>query len=208
MRIGCIGLVILLSTVIIAPALAYAADDVAAAKEHFGKGKRLYDLGKFAEAAAEYAAAYEAKDDAALLFNLGQAHRLAGNYSQAVLAYKAYIRNLPQAPNRADVESRIREIQAIVAKHGEVNHEAPQGAATAPLLAQNKREAPAALAPLSIANLGAPERAEHSRPLYKRWWPWTVAGAVVVGVGVTLAVVFTVPSNAKAPAGSVPVNFP
>jgi hypothetical protein len=43
---------------------------------------------------------------------LGQAYRLTGNASQALLAYKAYLRNVPDAPNRAEVEGRIAELQA------------------------------------------------------------------------------------------------
>jgi hypothetical protein len=41
-------------------------DRVAAAHEHYAKGRQAYALGQFAEAAREYDLAYRAKDDPAL----------------------------------------------------------------------------------------------------------------------------------------------
>ena len=62
-----------------------AADETSAAREHAQKGKAFMDLGKYSEAAAEYEAAYAAKPDPALLLNLAQAYRLAGNADKALL---------------------------------------------------------------------------------------------------------------------------
>src|SRR5205085_1205757 len=47
------------------------ADDPRAARQHFAAGSSLFDLGRFREAAAEYEEAYRAKNDPALLFNIG-----------------------------------------------------------------------------------------------------------------------------------------
>ncbi len=88
------------------------ADARAVAKAHFEKGSVLYDLQRYEEAAAEYEAAYEAKQDPALLFNLGQAYRLAGKRDRALQSYQHFLRRLPQAPQRADVERRIAELVA------------------------------------------------------------------------------------------------
>jgi tetratricopeptide (TPR) repeat protein len=87
------------------------ADDVNAAREHFQRGSTAYDLGRFLDAAHEYEAAYEAKRDPTILFNIGQAYRFVPDYGKAILAFKAYLRNAPAAPNRADVEARIIELQ-------------------------------------------------------------------------------------------------
>src|SRR5437879_13770949 len=58
------------------PSPARAVDDASrVAMEHFRKGTRAYDLGRFLEAANEYEKAYEAKETPALLYNLGQAYR-------------------------------------------------------------------------------------------------------------------------------------
>jgi tetratricopeptide (TPR) repeat protein len=94
------------------------ADDVNAAREHFQRGSTAYDLGRFLDAAHEYEAAYEAKRDPNLLFNIGQAYRFVPDYAKAVLAFKAYLRNAPDhAPNRAEVESRIVEMQQRLQQH-------------------------------------------------------------------------------------------
>src|SRR5262249_38305066 len=64
--------------VLILPLLAFA-DDKSAAKSHFEQATKLYDLGRFAEAAKEYERAYELHAEASILFNLGQAYRFAGD---------------------------------------------------------------------------------------------------------------------------------
>lgn len=163
----------------------YAADDVAAAREHYAKGKRAYDLGHFAEAAKEYEVAYVAKDDPALLFNLGQAHRLAGNYPQAILSYKAYLRNVPDATNRVEVEGRVREAQAALDQQARMRETASQ--ATAPPMHDPARSS-ATASPTTAPSVA--DKNETIRPHTKRTWIWgVVAGAVVaVGLGVGLAV--------------------
>jgi tetratricopeptide (TPR) repeat protein len=99
-------------------------NDVAAARQHFTKGNRLFDLQKYGEAAKEYESAYEAKDDPALLFNIGQAYRLAGDYQRAIGAYKAYLRRSPKPRNRQELEARLVDLQKLVAEQRRT-HEAP-----------------------------------------------------------------------------------
>jgi tetratricopeptide (TPR) repeat protein len=97
------------------------AEDVSAAREHFRRGTVLYDLRRYHEAAKEYEKAFEAKDDPALLFNIAQAYRFAGEYDDAIGAFRSYLRRLPQAPNRAEVEQRLAELQQLseARKHSE-----------------------------------------------------------------------------------------
>jgi tetratricopeptide (TPR) repeat protein len=105
-------------------------------------GTRLYELNKFADAAAEYEQAYQAKDDPALLFNIGQAYRFDGQNKKALLAYKQYLRKLPNAGNRSEVEKHIAALERLVEdeKHSAtspptetlpVAHEAPAAAVVA-----------------------------------------------------------------------------
>lgn len=103
------------------------ADDVQAAREHFDKGTRLYDLGQYADAAKEYEAAYKAKDDPALLFNCGQAYRGAGEPEKAVGFFKSFLRRMPDAPNRAEVEARILELQRVIDIQRRSNSRPPMG---------------------------------------------------------------------------------
>src|SRR5436309_8446403 len=79
------------------PSLANADEASRIAMEHFRRGTRAYDLGHFNEAAVEYEKAYEAKENPALLYNLGQAYRGLGDHQKALNAYRAYLRNAPDA---------------------------------------------------------------------------------------------------------------
>ena len=181
--------------VVVASSPVRAGDDIRAAREHFEKGKRLYDLGRFGEAAKEYEAAYQAKDDPALLFNLGQAYRLAGNHQRSLLAYKAYLRNVPAAPNRAEVEEHIREMQLAVDEENRqkaTSQPPPTTTSTQPA----PLPGPEAPRPNNLQAVGttavSPAATPAERPVYKRPWFWAVlaGGAVVVATGITLGVVF------------------
>src|SRR5438270_13526903 len=83
------------------------ADDAIDARSHFERGTTYYDLGRFTEAAHEYEAAYEIRHEPVLLFNIGQAYRFAHEYNKAVIAFRSYLRHLPNADNRSEVEARI-----------------------------------------------------------------------------------------------------
>jgi tetratricopeptide (TPR) repeat protein len=107
-------------------------NDVTAAKQHFIKGNRLFDLQRYSESAREYEAAYEAKDDPALLFNIGQAYRLAADYPKAIGAYKAYLRRSPHPHNRAEIEARIADLQKLLAAQVRTHEAPPVGNETVP----------------------------------------------------------------------------
>jgi tetratricopeptide (TPR) repeat protein len=107
-----------------APAI---ADQVSVAKQHFEAGTKAYDLGHYDEAVKEYEAAYRAKDDPALLFNIGQAYRGLGDAQAAIRAFRSYLRRLPDAPNRAEVESRIAELQMVADEQVRSKEKPPQG---------------------------------------------------------------------------------
>jgi tetratricopeptide (TPR) repeat protein len=105
------------------------AEDVTAAREHYKKGTTYYDLGKYADAAKEFEAAYEAKNDPAFLYNLAQSYRLAGDPDQALHFYKTYLRYVPKPPNRAEIEEQIKMLEQKVAAK---NPTAPPPAGTSP----------------------------------------------------------------------------
>jgi tetratricopeptide (TPR) repeat protein len=91
---------------------ARAQENVAAAREHFLKGTKAFDLGLYEDAIKEYMSAYQIKDDPAFLYNIAQAHRLAGHDAEALRFYRMYLTRAPDAPNRAQVEARISELRA------------------------------------------------------------------------------------------------
>jgi tetratricopeptide (TPR) repeat protein len=203
---------------------AVADPATAAAKAHYEKGTTLYDLGKYTEAAHEYEEAYAAKNDPALLFNVAQAYRLSGDAASALRTYRSYLRRVPNAPNRAEVERHIASLQQLVDEQKRsatspptdtmqpgtlpsthpMTSTSPGGAAEP----QPATTGPTTSAPAEALVSSAPPP-EKKTPLYKKWWLWTAVAAVaVVGVGVGVGVAETTPHNAPAPAGTLPVSFP
>ena len=132
-----------------APAAATNDPEVEAARQHFKKGNRLFDLQRYTEAAKEYEAAYEAKDDPALLFNIGQAYRLAADYPKAIGAYKSFLRRNPAAKNRAELETRIADLQRLVAEQKRTEEATP--ADTAPPTDLHATTEPTAPAPQRVS---------------------------------------------------------
>ncbi len=111
------------------------ADEAArVAMEHFMRGKRAYDLGHFIEAAAEYEKAYETKESPQLLYNLGQAYRLAGEHQKALNAYRAYLRNAPDAENRDEVARFIDALKITIEVKKATAEKPPVGTMTPPAI--------------------------------------------------------------------------
>jgi hypothetical protein len=91
------------------------AQDFAAAGQHFASAQDAQAQGQHELAAKEYQAAYDITHDPALLLNIGESWQRAGNGPKAVAGYKAYLAAQPQAPDRAEIESRIQAIEAALA---------------------------------------------------------------------------------------------
>jgi tetratricopeptide (TPR) repeat protein len=165
-------------------------DDLASARTHYRRGMKAYDLGRYLDAAHEYEQAYDAKEDPALLFNIAQAYRLGGDNASAVRAYRSFLRRVPRAPNRAEVEARIDELQKILDQQVRAKEGPPDGTLSPGKEPRGETtpsvEAKPAVAPPPAAAPSPPERT----PIYKRWWLWAaVGGAVaVVAIGVGLGV--------------------
>jgi tetratricopeptide (TPR) repeat protein len=102
-------LVICCAVCLAAPAA--RGDDTVAARLHYNQGTKAFDLGLYDKAIAEYMTAYQAVNDPALLYNLAQAHRLAGHVRDALRFYRVYLQRLPGAENRPEVEQKIMELK-------------------------------------------------------------------------------------------------
>ena len=114
---GCalVAVLALLWTALGSVSSACAQDDLTAAKAHFSKGTRLYEVGEYYQALGEFKAAHLAKPDPAFLFNIAQCHRQLGDLEQAVTMYKRFLAASPGAGNRAEVEKRVAEMEADLA---------------------------------------------------------------------------------------------
>jgi tetratricopeptide (TPR) repeat protein len=81
------------------------------AKQFYEDGMVQYDLRKFEDAIESFEKAYKAFPNAAFLFNLAQAHRMAGHTADAIGFYNNYLRRMPDAGNVTDVKKFIAELE-------------------------------------------------------------------------------------------------
>lgn len=81
------------------------------ARKHFDQAQVFYRLGRFDDAVREFEEAYRLYPKPALLFNLGQAHRQAGNTDKAIFFFRQYLDSNPEAKDRGEIEALIQELE-------------------------------------------------------------------------------------------------
>lgn len=86
------------------------------AKVLYDQGNKHYNLGEYAEALVLYKRAYRVKGLPAFLFNIAQCHRKLGQHTEAVAMYQSYLVGVPNADNKALVESLISESKDVLEK--------------------------------------------------------------------------------------------
>ncbi|MCC6993373.1 MAG: hypothetical protein IT370_01975 [Deltaproteobacteria bacterium] len=185
------------------------ADPREVARLAYEEGTKAFNLGDFTLAITHYRTAYNALPDAVFLYNIAQASRLAGQLEQALFFYKSFLRNRDDAPNRAEVERRIVELEATLAQQrrtasappdGTVAPEVPSGRMKPASRSQIPSPASAATNAAGQAPRGPrgnpqaartgtrPRSRAGTRPLYRRWWFWAGVGVVAVGAAAAVAV--------------------
>src|SRR5947207_2582797 len=102
----------LVAALILVSGSAAAAEPSAEARRLYAEGKAEYAQGHYAEAVTLFERSYALSESPALLFNMAQAHRLAGpeHCNDAVALYKSYLQAQPDAENKKEVEERIHEL--------------------------------------------------------------------------------------------------
>jgi tetratricopeptide (TPR) repeat protein len=136
-------------------------------QQHADNGRRYFEKARYHDAISEYRKAYELKADPEFLFSIAGCYRQLGNRERALFFYDRYLTTAPAGPNRAEAERFVATL----------------GSRTLPPSASGLAEA---AAPPSLSNdliiIPLPEdEMPARRPLWKRWWVWTVVGAAVVG---------------------------
>jgi len=86
-------------------------DPHAAAVEHFEKGKKLGEVGRYDDSIKEFEEAYLLEPLPDILLNIALNHRYLKHYDKAIELYQRYLRLKPDAPNRKDVEKLIAELE-------------------------------------------------------------------------------------------------
>jgi len=155
--------------------------DDARAREHFQIATRYYDEGRFIEAARQFEEAFELSGRPELQYNAYIAYREAHQNRRAAAALEGYLDNVPNAPDRVNLEARLEELRRVIAQEEaqaeqltEAERRAQEEAQRAEQEARARREAEA-----------APEA-----------WPWVIlgvggataiAGAIVSGIALSEA---------------------
>jgi tetratricopeptide (TPR) repeat protein len=202
-------LVLALLFVALAPRAARADQqaDIAAAQKLYDEGKRLYNVGKFDDAVVAFEKAYDLYRAPEFLFNIGQCYRNLRNFERSIFVFESYLREKPSTDKRALVEELIAEMKLEVQRQKEKQQQDEQDASA---LAKKQREAQLeVLERQKQADLERIERDRQQRalteepagkPVYKKWWFWTIAGGVAVAAvgGIVLAT-----GGDELPAGSL-----
>jgi tetratricopeptide (TPR) repeat protein len=175
-----------------------AADEASQAKHFFVSGSKHFDLGEYSEALNDFKEGYRLKDDPVFLYNIAQCHRLLNQNTEALRAYKTYLRRAPNATNRSEVERKIAAIEEAQAAANKASTTPPNqvlppdshGTEPSTATAATTTTTPATTEPAAAASSNtltatAPPREERT-PVYKKWWLWTAVGVVVVGAGLGL----------------------
>jgi len=128
---------LLLSLAVICGIAATArAQDFEAAGKHFSAAQEAFGARRYKTAAAEFEAAYGITKDPVLLYNIAESWEKAGDGKQAVGNYRQYLREQPNAQDKAEV---LKRVKAIEAKHYRLidqsapDDKPPPGTSTAPL---------------------------------------------------------------------------
>jgi hypothetical protein len=93
----------------------------------YQEGITNYNLGEFDKAIEKFKAAYALTGAPGLLFNVAQAYRLKKDYDQALYFYKTYLRLDPDAPNKADVDARVAEMERMIQEQKNLDKAKPVG---------------------------------------------------------------------------------
>jgi tetratricopeptide (TPR) repeat protein len=150
-----------------------ASTDEQEARAAYRQGVQHYNLGEYRQAAEQFKTAYRLAPKPLLLINIGQCQRQLGERGEAILYFRAYLREEPDSPRRAEVEQIIADLER---------------APTAP-----PPQAPQAQAPALAAT--------QSAPAAKSRWPiWVAVGAALVVVAAVVVGVVVARTTVSYPA--------
>jgi hypothetical protein len=103
---------IIATIIVVVHSHAQAAPTSPTAEDLFNAGQAAYDRGDYALAIDRWQVAYQLSKEPALLYNIAQAQRLAGDCKRAVSSYKQFITGDPTSDRRPLAEDFVRELDA------------------------------------------------------------------------------------------------
>lgn len=127
------------------PALADPPGNAEQAREAYAEGKARYEAKDYLGALSDFERSYALSQSIALLFDIAQAHRLAGlgHCAASRRYYRSYLELEPNAENSREVTERLNEIQGCA----DAEEQAGAAAAASPPPAPTSRPVAPAVAP-------------------------------------------------------------
>jgi len=211
----------IVATVLAAQVPVWAAASSKDARRIYDEATAAFGLGRYAEAAEKYEAAFSLRPDPALLYNAAQSYRLAGNKARALELYRNYVRLYPEGTNAEDARSHVAVLKKAIedertpsAAPPVVPPPAPARAPSAPppsapppstpppatMPAPVETQMPVAplpSAPPPAADSNVPmvsqpaTAGDEQKPLTRQTWFWVAVGAAAVLVGTTVILLAT-----------------
>lgn len=85
-----------------------------AADRHFQRGRMLFELGRFEDAARELQAARAGDTDPTLIFDLAQAYRKGRRYAEAIETYLEFLRASPNDRLKEEARAHIEDLSLLL----------------------------------------------------------------------------------------------
>ena len=204
------------------PSTARAAEGqpVDKSRARYATGTAFFRREKYAQALREFELGYLDRQDPAFLFNIAQCHRELQHTSEAIRFYRRFLSEAPEDhTSRGQAEQALRELEGAAPGPSSPAPEwqsapapavaqgapAPQAVVVplppaAPAPAPSATTAPAMPAVAAASTAPAPGPESPSRPVYQKWWFWTLIGAGVVA-GILIGVAASSGNTPLCPAG-------
>lgn len=140
---------------------------------HLSRANQLYDQNVLTAALSEFHAAHALQPYPLLLYNIARIHHKQSHYSEAIAYYQRYLETAH--PDRA---ARARQLIAEARQEQYVLEVMPEPPPAPCSPEPGPVAGPALTEPPSVIAHPA------QRPVYKRWWFWTVIGIAAAGAAV------------------------
>jgi len=203
---------IIAATLLAAQAPVWGAAPSKDARRIYEEATAAFGLGRYAEAAEKYEAAFSLRPDPALLYNAAQSYRLAGNKARALELYRNYVRLYADGTNAEDARSHVAALKKAIederppsappvapapAPSAPPPSTPPPAAMPPPVETPMPAAAPLPSAPPPAADANVPmvsrpaPTGDEQKPLTRQTWFWVAVGAATVLVGTAVILLAT-----------------
>lgn len=179
-----------------------ASPEMEQARTLFDDGTAAYTLGDFKRALTAYEAAYKLYPAPQFLFNIAQCHFQLKNWERAVFFFEGYLREVPTASNRSLVDELIAEARTNAAAERDAEKRRLDLERERFELERRTKEREARAAEQRAQLAVQARTVESPKPVYKKWWFWTVVGGAVAGATIT-AIAVSSDTMTVLPSGSL-----